>query len=181
MMFRRDSLGELGRRFEQSSAGRALISVVIVLIVGIGIVYNLPESQLKREIRPSLRPIATAVGLDQTWSMYAPEPISQLESVQVRVQMADGPDRVWTWGRSGRIIGPFSWYHWQKLKERVVREPAARRGLARWAIRELTDPGDRPTHVLMLLRTEQLPAPGAGAPGRVQVKPIFDEAIGPRR
>lgn len=180
-MLRRGGAAGLGRRFEQSSAGRAVISIAIVLIVGIGVVYNLPESQIKREIRPSLRPIASAAGLDQSWSMYAPEPISALENVQVRVRMAEGPDRVWEWQRGDRVIGPFSWYHWQKLKERVIREPGARRGLARWVVRQLTAPGDRPTHVLMLLRTELLPPPGTDSPNTVRVKPLFDEAIGPTR
>jgi len=172
------ALPEWGRRFEQSSTGRGVISVVIVLVVGIGIVWNLPDSQLKRAITPTLRPIASAAGLQQSWSMYAPEPISALESVQVRVRVADGPDRVWTWQRGDLVVGPFRWYHWQKLKEQLVRQPASRRGVARWAVRELTDPADRPTHVQMLLRTELLPPPGQEGPRKVTVKTLYDEALG---
>jgi hypothetical protein len=172
------ALPELGRRFEQSSAGRATLSVVIVLVVGIGIVWNLPDSQLKRAIQPTLRPIASSAGLEQKWSMYAPEPISALESVQVRVRLADGPDRVWTWQRGDLVVGPFRWYHWQKLKEQLVRQPASRRGVARWAVRELTDPGDHPIHVQILLRTELLHPPGQPGPRTVSVKPLYDEALG---
>jgi hypothetical protein len=173
-------LSELGQRFERSPAGRAAISVVIVLVVGIGVVWNLPDSGIKRALTPTLRPVASATGLEQSWRMYAPEPISALESMQVRVRMADGPDRVWAWQRGDRVIGPFQWYHWQKLKEQSVREPASRRGIARWVVRELTSPGDRPVHVQMLLRTELLPAPGRDGPRTVSVKSLYDEALAGR-
>jgi hypothetical protein len=109
--------------------------------------------------------------------MYAPEPISALESMQVRVRMADGPDRVWTWQRGDRVIGPFRWYHWQKLKERAIREPASRRGISHWVVRELTAAGERPVHVEMLFRKELLPAPGQDGPGTVTVESLYDEAL----
>ena len=82
------------------------------------------------------------------------------------------------WQRVDLVIGPFSWYHWQKLKEQTIREPASRRGIARWVVRRLTDPGDRPVHVQMLLRTELLPPPGADGPRTVKIKSLYDEALG---
>ena len=56
--------------------------------------------------------------------MYAPNPVRRLEVVEVHVTMADGSDRVWTLQRGDLVIGPFTWYRWQKLKEQLVREPA---------------------------------------------------------
>jgi hypothetical protein len=167
----------LGRRFERSIAGEALISVFVTVAVLIGVVWNLPNSDIKQSLTPALRPIATATGLQQRWQMYAPEPISSLESIQVRVRMAEGPDRVWAWQQGDRLIGPFSWYHWQKLKEQMVRESAGRAGVAHWVVRELTTPGEQPVGVQMLFRNEQLPPPGRNAPRTVTVETLYDEKL----
>jgi hypothetical protein len=173
-------LSELGERFERSAAGEALISAVVAVVVLIGVVWNLPDSHVKRTITPTLRPIAAATGLQQTWSMYAPEPISGLEDLQVRVRMSDGSERTWSWQRGDRLIGPFAWYHWQKLKEQAIRDPDSRAGIAHWVVRQLTTPAERPIRVLMLLRNELLPQPGKEGPRTVTVKSLYDEPLNGR-
>jgi hypothetical protein len=172
-----EKLSAAGQRFEQSRLGEAVISGVVTVVVLIGVLWNLPDSPIKRTLTPTLRPIATSIGLEQKWTMYAPEPISALEDMQVRVRMADGEERLWSWHRGDRLIGPFSWYHWQKLKEQVSREPQSRAGVARWAVREVTTPAERPVHVQMLLRNEPLPAPGTNSADTVTVAVLYDEAL----
>ena len=142
-----------------------MIGALIALILLIGIAWNLPASEIKNRLVPVLRPVATAAGADQVWKMYAPNPVRRLEVVEVHVTMADGSDRVWTLQRGDLVIGPFSWYRWQKLKEQLVREPAIRAEFARWVVRELAPPPNRPTFVEMTLRTTDMPPPdGKSAP-----------------
>jgi hypothetical protein len=174
-------LSALGRRFESSFAGQVVISVVVALLIMIGVGWNLPDSQLKQSLIPTLRPIAAAVGMQANWQMYAPDPISGLETVQVRVRMADGAQRVWTWQPSDKIVGPFAWYRWQKLKERIIREPSGRAGLAHWVVREVTSPAERPVHVAILFRSQPLPPPGGnGRPMPVRVETLYSESLGGR-
>jgi hypothetical protein len=175
-----NKLSDLGRRFERSFAGEAVISGVVTLVVLIGVVWNLPDSGIKRSMTPTLRPIASAAGLEQSWRMYAPEPISGLEGMQVRVRMADGSERVWSWDRGDRVIGPFAWYHWQKLKEQAIREPGSRAGIAHWVVRELTTDAERPVRVQMFFRNELLPPPGNDGPKTVTMNTIYDEALNGR-
>jgi hypothetical protein len=174
------SLSGLGQRFERSLVGEAVISGLVMVVILIGVVWNLPDSDIKKSLTPNLRPIAAATGLQQRWQMYAPEPVSGLETLNVRVRMADGSDRNWTWHRGDLVVGPFSWYHWQKLKEQAVREPVSRAGIARWVVRELTTPSERPVSVEMLLRSEFLPAPGKDGPMRVKVETLYAEKLGGR-
>jgi hypothetical protein len=172
-----EKLSAIGRRFEASLVGEAVISGLVSLVLIIGVVWNLPDAQIRRSLMPVLRPVASAAGLEQGWRMYAPEPIHRLEFVEVHVTMADGADRVWTNQKGDLVIGPFAWYHWQKLKENLVREPQIRAGVAQWAVRELIEPSERAVRVHMVLRTEDLPAPGTDGPKTTAVDTLYDETL----
>jgi hypothetical protein len=154
-----------------------LISAVVAIAVLIGVVWNLPDSDIKQSMMPTLRPIAAATGLSQVWSMYAPDPISALETIKIEVTMADGSVREWSWQPGDRILGPFAWYRWQKLKEQTIRKPASRAGFARWAARQLTSSEERPVKVEMLFRHEPLPAPGHNEPQQQFVESLYSEQL----
>ena len=78
------------------------------------------------------------------------------------------------------MIGPFTWYRWQKLKEQAIREPQSRAGIAHWVVRELTTLAERPVGVQILFRNELLPPPGKDRPKTVIVETLFDEALNGR-
>jgi hypothetical protein len=170
----------IGQRFERSHVGEALISAVVSVVVLTGVVGNLPDSEVKRVLTPTLQPIEAATGLDQVWRMYAPEPISQLETVEVQVTMTDGADRVWTIHKGDLVIGPFAWYRWQKLKEQTIRERGTRAGIAHWVMRELTKPSEHPVRVQMVFRTQDLPAPGSDGPRTSKVEILYSEDLSGR-
>lgn len=170
-------LSTIGRRFERSRVGGFVISVVIVAVFTIGVVWSMPDAAFKRLLTPGLQPVATATGLEQDWRMYAPEPLRRVEYVEVRVTMADGAQRIWTNPRGDRVVGTFAWYHWQKLKENLVREPGIRAGLAHWVIRQLTRLTERAVRVQMTLRAESLPAPGTNTPRTTDHEILYDEIL----
>jgi hypothetical protein len=153
------------------------MSTVIVLVLAIGVAWNMPISPIRRTLISTLQPVALATGLDQRWQMYAPNPIRQLEHVEVVVTMADGDVRSWTNPRGDVLIGPFIWYRWQKLKENLVRDPDIRADVAHWVVGELTLPGEKPERVQMTLRTEQLPAPGQPDTGEGATEILYDEDL----
>ncbi|WP_139797966.1 hypothetical protein [Mycobacterium noviomagense] len=150
---------------------------MVVLVLVTGVVWSLPDAEVKRRLMPVLQPVASATGLEQNWRMYAPEPLRRLEYVEVRVTMADGAQRVWTNPRGDRVVGAFSWYRWQKAKENLVRQPASRIGLAHWVVHRLTGRGERPVRVQMTLRTELLPPPGADGPRTTGTEILYDETL----
>lgn len=170
-------LSTIGQRFEGSPFGEAAISGLVVVVLLIGVVWSLPDAEIKRRLVPVLQPVASAAGLEQSWRMYSPEPLRRQEFVEVRVTMAGGVQRVWTNPRGDRVVGVFAWYHWQKVKENLVSDPASRVGVARWVVHQLTQRGERPVRVQMILRTEDLLSPGAdGTPIRgVQI--LYDENL----
>jgi hypothetical protein len=169
----RDALSALGVRFERSAAGEALISVLVCVVMLIAVAWNLPDSYLKRSLVEVLRPVAESTGLQQKWSMYAPDPISVLETLEVRVTFTRGGSRTWNFHRGDPVIGSFTWYHWQKLKEQLIRNRDAVPEFAQWAVRELTAPGDRPEHVEVLVRSEPLRPPGDDRPTDITVRTLY--------
>lgn len=153
------------------------ISLVIVVFLAIGVMWNMPASAIKRAVAPILEPIGLSVGLDQNWSLFAPTPPERQENVEVHVAMASGTDKVWTLPRSNQIFGvPFT-HRWRKLKETLLTEPEIRADFAHWVVRELTPPGDRAVHVEMLLHSEDIPAPGVKEQGQTAVKSLYREDL----
>jgi hypothetical protein len=175
---RRDSeTTGLQRRFESSAVGEALIGALVALLLLVGIAWNLPASEIKNRLVMALRPVATATGTDQVWQMYAPDPVRRLEVVEVHVTLADGTDRVWTLQQGDLVIGPFSWYRWQKLKERLVREPVIRADFARWVVRKLAPPPAQPVRVAMTFRATDIPPPGTNITPAKTTETLYAEDL----
>jgi hypothetical protein len=169
------------QRFERTVAGEALISALVTAALIIAVVWNLPDSDIKRSAQPALTPLAVSSGTDQVWTMYSPDPIRRIENFEVHVTMADGSDRVWSFSQGDRLLGQFHWYHWQKLKEQAIREPGIRAGLATWVVRHLTTPGEHPQRVQMILRTEELLPPGKAGVPAVENQTLYEKNLDGRR
>jgi hypothetical protein len=167
----------LSERFEKSLAGEVLISALVTTALIIAVVWNLPDSEIKRQAKPALEPLATTSGLEQVWQMYAPDPVHRLEILEVHVTMADGSDRVWSFNEGDRVLGPFHWYHWQKLKEQAIRQPDIRPGLSMWVVQHLTMPGDRTVHVQMLFRSKEFAPPGKATTSDFVTETLYDRRL----
>ena len=175
--FGRTQRPALSERFEKSFLGEVLISALVTTALIVAVVWNLPDSEIKSAAQPALNPLAVVSGTEQIWQMYAPDPIQRTEILEVHVTMADGSDRVWSFTQGDRLLGPFHWYHWQKLKEQAIREPGIRAGLAMWVVRHLTMPGDRAVHVQMLFRSKQLVAPGKANTAGFVTESLYDKQL----
>lgn len=171
------SLSNLQQRFEESRIGQVVISAIIVLILLIGVVCNLPDSPIKLAVTPVARPLAEGTGLDKNWGLYAPNVSMRLETIQVDVTMADQSHRVWTVRAGERLIGRFAWSRWVILMERVVAEPELRPGISEWVARQVTGPTERAAHVAMILRAQNLPAPGEEASRSIATKVLYEEDL----
>lgn len=165
------------QQFDRSLFGQAVISGLVAIVLLIGVVWNLPDSAIKRALTPVLQPIAHGLGLEQSWTMYAPDVIRRLEFTEVQVTMDDGSIRSWVNPSGDKLIGPFTWYHWQKLKENIPRDPSMRADLAHWVVRQLTQPSETPVRVQIIMRTQQLLPPGADNEGIVGVETLYDEYL----
>ncbi len=64
-------LSTVQQRFEDSAPGKVVISGLVLVIVIVGVVFNLPDSPIARSLVPAVQPVAAPLALDQGWAMYA--------------------------------------------------------------------------------------------------------------
>ena len=169
----------LQQRFEESRAGKVVISGLVAVFVLVSVVWNIPDSPIGRGLQALVEPVAGATGLDQYWGMYG-TPTKRVENVEVHVKMADGTDRMWTIQPDSRGVG--WWDRWIMLKRAATSDANFRPQLAHWVVREVTGPTERAVAVSVVLRTENLSPPGVPASGKSPaMKVLYQEVLaGPK-
>ena len=161
----------------RSLIGEGAISALIVVILSIAVVWNLPDSPIQRTLAPALAPIAIGAGLEQKWSMYAPDPPRIWEDVEAHVIMADGADQVWRLPRYDRVFGVAAAHRWHKFKESLLSEPGIRPDFAHWVVRKLTRPSERAVRVYLVEQTEELSPPGVNGPPATGQQLLYAETL----
>jgi hypothetical protein len=156
-----------------------VVGALVALIVLIAVVSNLPAgSSLKQSLEPVLTPIAMATGLEQYWSMYAPNPPQRLEELEVHVLMADGADRVWTLPLDhDPVVGVAVSHRWRKLRETLYGDARSRPALAHWVVDQVSGPAERAVGVQIIVHTETLPPPGHSGRGNTGVETLYQEDL----
>ena len=139
-----------------SSLRDVLTSVLIIAVLMTAVLSAVPKSSIKSAAAPVLTPVARATGLDQNWGMFAPNPPRTFSVLEVHVVMSDGQKRVWHISDDPSMPG----LYWRKIKEEVIKHKEFRAGLASWVVRKMTNRGERPVRVAMLVKTETLPLKG---------------------
>jgi len=139
-------------RLEQRPLVRYLLSVLVVFALAAIVQSNLRPSYLKGKLGDVTIGYTNAVGLDQDWSLFAPEPRKFTLALAAEVKYADGSQRIWTLPRGDNVTGAYWDYRWRKWVEYAVDErhrelwaPAAD-----WIARDAAKPGTTVVRVTLL-------------------------------
>jgi len=140
------------QRFESSVVGRVVLSLGILVILGAVFTWNLPQSQLTTDTQPPFQRVMFSTGLDQNWSVFAPDPPQSEVEFQARIAYDDATERTWEVPTGGALFGAFWDYRWLKWGEIVSAGIDARLWLpaAKWIARQETDAGRRPASVTLV-------------------------------
>jgi hypothetical protein len=152
----------LSERIERSRVGRAAISgFVVVTLVAIGAI-NLPGSVLRVDLLKPGQPYLNAVGLDQDWALFAPDPRRTAIGLRAVVRYDDGTSATWTIPQDDPVIGAYRDYRWRKWMENVIMDSNRPlwRPAALWAAREEARPDKREFDVTLVRLDASLLAPG---------------------
>jgi hypothetical protein len=109
-----DSGSERIRRFE-----RCLLNAVLFVTVSGVILLNMPDSSIKRRLLPTVRPYVTALGLNQAWNLFSPDPSRRSLFVEARLRFADGSIDTLAVPEGDPWIGDKRFYRWRKWQRRV--------------------------------------------------------------
>lgn len=107
-------------RIERNPVVRLIFSAAIVLAL-VGLVQaNLRPSYLRERLGKVTSHYVNAVGLDQDWALFAPEPRKFTLTLAAEVTYADGSTRIWTLPRGDNVLGGYWDYRWLKWIEYAV-------------------------------------------------------------
>jgi hypothetical protein len=152
----------LQERFESTALGRAAISVFIAVSLAFVVAANLPHSRLRHDVLVPGQPYLNALGLDQNWDVFAPDPRRQVIDLVSRVTFSDGSVATWRLPYRGALVGAYSDYRWRKWLENSIAD--ANRGLWRpfalWTARRAAAGGKRPVRVTLVRRFYNVLPPG---------------------
>lgn len=107
-------------RLEQRTVVRVVLSLVVVLALGGLVQSNLRPSYLKDKLGKITAGYSNAVGLDQDWALFAPEPRKFTLTLAADVEYGDGTRRIWTLPRGDNVSGAYWDYRWRKWVEYAV-------------------------------------------------------------
>ncbi len=154
-----------GERVERSTVGQALLAVVMVMLVVSIALWNLPPGRPRDAVRPAVGPFVQAIGLEQDWALFAPDPRGFGVGVFATITRADGGTERWEPPHNGLILSPYRTYRWQKYVERLRADDYA--GLweptARWVARQAgADAGSEVVKVVLTRTFRDVAVPGDG-------------------
>lgn len=151
------------KRIESTGVGRVVLSLVIAFTLLAVLVTNLPESELRRKLSNTTQPYLNAIGLDQNWGVFAPDPRREVLGLKGKLFYANGPPETWRPPVRGDLIGEYSDYRWQKFMENVLAEGGAgmlTRSTAGWVAREGRERSEPPVQITLTKESGFLPPPG---------------------
>jgi hypothetical protein len=166
----------LQQRFEESSIGVWVISAIVVVILGVQVIWSAPDSPIRQGLMNIVEP-ANALDINVRWAMFARNLNRRVEDFEVQVTMADGSTR--TWKRVPRsplekIVLPD---RWELMTYQATRQQDGRKDFARWVVKEVTGPSDRPVNVVMMYHFRVLPPPGEPSTGQTGTKVLYEETL----
>lgn len=153
----------MGERFEASTAGRLLLTVVMAVLAAAVVLWNLPPARPREAVRPFSAHVLLPLGLDQDWSLFAPEPRAFSVGVYARVTYADGSVRTRVPPHNGHLLAPYRTYRWQKYVERLRADDYSSlwEPTARWIA---DDAGPGVTKVDLVRTFRDVVTPGSSKP-----------------
>ncbi len=149
-------------RAESSEFGRGIISAFLVVLLGLIVATNLPASPLRDRLMGSGQAYLNALGLDQSWAIFAPEPREASIDLRAVVRYDDGSTRTWRIPQDDPFIGTFRDYRWRKWMENLIADADQQlwRPAAIWIATQEARPGRRAVQVTLTRRFGALQRPG---------------------
>lgn len=151
----------LQQRVEQSWVGRSVISAFLLITLAFVVAVNLFDSEIRRDVVRVGRPYLNALGLDQSWGVFAPDPRRTDVDFVARITYADGTKRDWRYPHEGPLFAAYWDYRWRKYAEWMVvyaREDL-RQPLATWLARKEKARGRDPLRVVLIARWRDVAPP----------------------
>lgn len=140
-----------------------MLNAFLLMTVVSLVTWNLPFPAPRERLRPVVAPLVYALGLQQDWRVFSPDPDPRSLFLRVRFLFRDGSVEVFSPPHHGPWLGTLHEYHWRKWSRRIaddetgdLREAAVRH----FALRYADDPRGLES-VVLVQRWAEVPVPGS--------------------
>lgn len=86
------------------------------------VVWNMPESDRRDELRQRIEPVVNAAAMRQGWGVFSPNPTRTTHITYGRVTFIDGHEETFRAPHPGPWVGSSRSERWRKWETRVVRD-----------------------------------------------------------
>jgi hypothetical protein len=147
---------------ESTDFGRGVISAFVIVTIGFIVAINLPSSPLRDKLLTPGQPYLNALGLDQSWAIFAPDPRRAVIDLRATIRYDDGSTATWRIPNDDPVIGTFRDYRWRKWLENVIADANEQlwRPAALWVASHEARAGRRVVQVQLTRRYATLQPPG---------------------
>lgn len=123
---------------------RGMLSAAFVILLLAVAAVHLPSSALARATGDPSGQLLRGAGLEQQWSVFAPDPRRISLELRAEVVYADGTRERWAPPQGSALTGSVRFYRWRKWIEAVRLDSSAElwAPTARWIASEHTEHGD---------------------------------------
>ena len=150
-------------RLESSRGGQILITVFLLVTLAAIVMTNANESKLRGDFVRVGQPYLNALGLDQAWNVFAPDPRREVIDFEARIRYADGSESKWKMPSGNPVIGVYWDYRWRKYMESAIANAERDRlwkPLAAYVAGQVSDGKRRPAEVTLVRRFYAMTPPG---------------------
>ncbi len=153
---------EVTARGSVSRWRRIAITIFVIVTLGAILVQHMPDSVIKTNLMAVARPYLNMTGLDQTWSIFSPNPRGSTVYVLARVDRADGSVAFHPIP-TGIGLSEYWGYRWQKYGESLSEAggSALLRPYAEWVVGQDQREGGDPVRVTLIRRSSRNLPPGS--------------------
>lgn len=119
------------------------------------VVWNLPESDRRDELRAQIEPVVNAAAMRQGWGVFSPNPTRTTHVTYARVTFIDGHEERFDAPHPGPWVGSTRSERWRKWETRVFRDThtSLRLPAARWVADRFGGPDEVAEVELVHLRS----------------------------
>lgn len=159
--------------FVDTRLGRLILSLLGAGCIFFLVVWNLPDSEIRDQLRPPLNPSVRTVGIAQDWGVFAPNPISTSYRVEADVTLRDGSVQRYQFPDGDPWIGAYREFRWRKYESRVRKDENRSRWkpTAEWIRTQYSDEVVAKIDLVRLSRP--VPEPGSDEETRWEEEPFY--------
>jgi hypothetical protein len=135
-------------------AARAAISVLIVAVLTVVLLGSFRRDLIADRL--------WRIGFQQSWDVYAPQPIRRIQTFEAVITYTDGTASTWRIPRASAVF-PYPMHRWERWADSITGNKSLRwwRPTAQWIASAHAAPGRVPAKVTLRRRWMEVPPPGA--------------------